>query len=174
VLQDIRSIATAGLLAGGLLAAQAAPAMAYITGGCTGTASDTTGHASPANLASDRQWNVSKDSNLSGQGDAPADQTKGYAYAMAFGFPLSFIPIAGGTGHGTHGSGSLDISKIAPYTRVISAAGASDSCSGYIVINVTDTSALDTVAGKASILAFLVGLLGLAALGLRKRPARAV
>jgi hypothetical protein len=91
---------------------------------------------------------------------------------MAFGFPLSFIPIAGGTGHGTHGSGSLDISKISPYTRVISAAGASTSCSGYIVINVVDTSALDTAAGKGSLAVFLIGLLGLGMVAVRKRRRR--
>ena len=138
----------------------AQPAGATISGGCTGTATDSTGKAVPATipLESTATWNVSKDSKLSGSGKAPADQTMGYAYAMAFGF--GFIPIAGGTGHGQTGSGSLDVSAISQYARVIPVAGSSDSCSGSLVVIVQDQTVLDTLAGKAAVVLALVGLVG--------------
>jgi hypothetical protein len=172
----VRAFAAAGLAAGAMIAAQTAPALAFVQGGCKGTASDVNGHAPGINLVSATEWHVSKDSNLTGSGDAPSDQTAGFAYAMAFGLRFTFIPIAGGTGHGTHGSGSLDVSKVAPYTRVIYATGASTGkdahCEGYLSVIIDDETALDTAAGKAGVGAGAVGALGLGAVALRKRKGR--
>lgn len=170
-----RVLATGVLL--GLLAAMSAlvfaatTAGAYIQGGCSGTATDLAGKANPTtiDIVSTDHWNVSKDSSLTGQGTAPKDQTEGSASAVAFGFGL--IPIASGHGHGTKGTGSLDVSKFSSYARVFAVTGSSDSCSGYLVVEVTDEAALDTVAGKVGVGLLAIGLLGLLAMLFRRRPA---
>ena len=83
-----------------VLLSSSVPAAAYINGGCTATATDSSGRAQPATIEvqSTDTWNVSKDSQLSGTGHAPTPQNKGFAYAEAFGLSLTLIPIAGGEG----------------------------------------------------------------------------
>jgi hypothetical protein len=152
-------------------AMMAVPAGANITGGCTATASDSTGKAVPASIhiQDTPVWNVSKDSQLSGSGKAPGDQTYGYALVMIFGYGL--IPIAGGKGHGTTGQGSLDVSAVSKFVRVIPGWGQSDSCSGSLVIVVQDEKVLDTLAGQLSLLLMLIGAVGLIAVAVRRRRA---
>lgn len=149
--------------------ANAIPASAYVSPPCHANATDSTGKAVPPSITIDNTdvWNVSKDSKLSGQGTAPTDQTSGFAYASAFGFGV--IPIAGGNGHGTSGTGSLDVSAFASYVRVIGVVGASTSCSGYLTVIVQDDSVLATLAGILSVVVSVVGLLGLIWVGLRSR-----
>jgi hypothetical protein len=155
--------------------ATAVPAFAYVSPGCHANATDSTGKAVPPSITIDGTdvWNVSKDSMLSGNGRAPSDQTSGFAYASVFGLPWTISPIAGGTGHGTTGSGSLDASKFAPYFRVIGAQGSSTgpaaSCSGYLTIVIQDDSVLGNLAGILALALSLVGLVGLGWVGLRSR-----
>lgn len=147
----------------------AQPAAATIDGpGCTAQASDSSGKAVPASIVINDTavWNVSKDSQLSGSGTAPSDQTFGYADVMAFGFGV--IHIAGGKGHGTSGSGSLDVASYSKYLRVFPGYGYSDSCTGSLVVVVRDESVLDTLAGKLAVALAAVGLLGLAMVVLRR------
>jgi hypothetical protein len=149
------------------LAAQ--PAAATIDGaGCTAQASDSSGKAVPSSISINATgvWNVSKDSHLSGSGTAPSDQTMGYADVMAFGF--GFIPIAGGSGHGTSGSGSLDVAAYSKYVRVFPGYGYSDSCSGSLIVVVQDESVLDTLAGKLAAALTAFGLVGLVAVVVRR------
>ncbi len=149
--------------------ASAAPALAYVSPPCHANASDSTGKAVPSSITIDNTdvWNVSKDSMLSGRGTAATDQTSGFAYASVFGFGI--IPIAGGNGHGTSGSGSLDVSKVSGFVRVIGVEGASTSCSGYLTVVVQDDSVLATLAGIGSLVVSVVGFLGLVWVGLRSR-----
>jgi hypothetical protein len=149
--------------------ASAAPASAYVSPPCHANATDSTGKAVPSSITIDGTdvWNVSKDSMLSGEGTATTDQISGFAYASVFGYGI--IPIAGGNGHGTSGSGSLDVSKIAGYVRVIGVEGVSTSCSGYLTVVVQDDSVLATLAGILSVAVAVVGFLGLAWVGLRSR-----
>lgn len=140
----------------------AMPAAATINGaGCSAQAADSSGKAVPPSISINdtATWNVSKDSHLSGTGKAPGDQTFGYAYAMAFGFGV--IPIAGGKGKGSTGAGSLDVASYSKYARVFPGYGASDDCSGSLVVVVQDEAVLDTLAGQASIGLIVIGLLGL-------------
>jgi len=169
----MRRVLGVGVLLG-LLAAMASlllaagAASATIDGGCTGSATDSAGKAVPAtiDLATADHWNVSKDSTLTGQGTAPKDQTAVSVSGVAFGFGL--IPIASGHGHGTTGSASLDVSKYSSLARVIAVSGTSDSCTGHLVVEVTDEAVLDTLAGKASVALLAIGVLGLLGVGFRK------
>lgn len=148
----------------------AGPAYATVSGeGCGATAVDSTGKANPPSIdiTSTAVWHISKDSVLSGEGHAGSDQTQGSASAGAFGFGI--VPIASGSGHGTTGKGSLDVSQFHSVARVILGVGSSDTCSGSLVLIVDDESALDTWAGRASVGLLVIGAIGVLAVGLRSR-----
>jgi hypothetical protein len=155
-------------LAAAMSIAGAGQAFAVVTGpGCEATATDTSGGAAPINITSQSVWHVSKTSNLTGEGHAGSDQTYGSAAAGAFG--VGVIPIASGTGHGTSGHGSLDVSQYSSIARVFLGVGASDSCSGALVVIVDNVNALDTWVGRASIALIVIGLIGVIAVGVRAR-----
>jgi hypothetical protein len=140
----------------------ATPASAFVSSHCHAHAADSTGKASPPSITIDNtdHWDVSKASQLSGSGTADSDQTFGYAYFSTFGYGI--IPVAGGKGHGTTGHGSLDVSNYAGLVRVFAGIGRSDDCDGSLVVVVQDEGVLDTLAGKASLVAMALGVLGLA------------
>jgi hypothetical protein len=152
------------------------PAAAYISGGCTAKATDSSGKATPATIQIESTdiWHVSKDSHLSGTGHAPTKQKKGFAFANAFGLAISFIPIAGGedkTGDGSQeGSGSLDVSAYSDKFRVFAAAGASSDCAGALAVVIDDVSALSTLVGQVSLGMAVLGLLVVLLIALRRLP----
>jgi len=157
-------------IAVGAVLATAASAWAYVSPGCHAAATDSNGQAVPSSIRIDdtNVWNVSKDSKLSGTGTAATEQTFGSANAVLFG--LGVIPIASGRGRGQRGSGSVDVSAYADKVRVISVAGASDSCNGYLTVVVRDESALDTLAGRVAAGAAALGAIGVFGVALRRRP----
>ena len=157
-------------MAAALAVSTAGPALANVSGpGCGATASDTTGHASPPSITitNTDTWHVKSDSNLTGEGHAGSDQTEGHASAGAFG--VGVIPIASGTGHGQSGHGSLDVSQYKGIARVFYGVGGSDSCSGSLTVIVDDVSPLSTVIGIGSLALFIIGLIGVLAVAIRRR-----
>ncbi|GAC1333505.1 MAG: hypothetical protein NVSMB17_14000 [Candidatus Dormibacteria bacterium] len=152
-----------------MFAAAAAPAMARVNGGCSATATDSAGKANPQtiDIGSTDVWHVSKNSQITGKGQAPGDQTHGQASAAAFGIGL--FPIASGNGHGTTGEGSIDVSQFADKVRVFAGVGSSDSCSGALTIVIDDVTAFDTLVGKISIALLVIGILIMIAVLVRTR-----
>jgi hypothetical protein len=160
-----------GVLRGALFAAPlaatlclllAAPAAATVAGGCTLSASSTSG--GPVDLTKTRVWHLQSTDHVSAAATAPAAQTTVTVRAYAFGFAL---PVAGGTSAGAPAAEATDIdmSLFGRLGRVFAVAGSStagggNGCDGEVLIVLDDVNPLLTVLGLGGVVAIVVGGLG--------------
>ena len=141
------------------LAISAGPALAVISGGCTGAGSAS--RSGSIDLTTATEWRLRTDDVVNATGRAPREQTAAQVSAYAFFVPLSLVVA---TGRGPEGSaGPYAVSDYAWIARVFVVAGSSDSCSGSIRIVIEDVNQFATLVGGGGLLLVLVGALGLVA-----------
>lgn len=134
-----------------------APALAVITGGCTGSATAT--GSGGVDLTTASVWHLKSTDSVSGSGTSPTEQTFVNVGIYAFGFA---IPVYSSTGKGHGGSaGPFQVSAWSKYARVLAASGASDSCSGAIELIVDDISPVSNAAGAGGAAVGVAGVLGI-------------
>jgi hypothetical protein len=154
-----RNVARAGCLAAVVLIMTPITAAATVTGGCT-----VTGVASSSgttDLTTHDTWHLTTADSVTGDAKYPT-QTYVHVFAYIFGLP---IPVYSSSGKDTNGSaGPFKVSDYSRYTRVFAAGGASDTCTGAVLIIVDDQSAFTNAVGLGGIALTAIGLLGLVAL----------
>lgn len=154
-----RNIAGVVCLAAILLILVPIGASASVSGGCqvTGTASK----SGTTDLTSADIWHLRSDDVVRGSATYPS-QTYVHVYALIFGIP---IPVYSSNGKDTKGSaGPFDVSDYSRYTRVFAAGGASDTCTGAVLIIIDDQSPFTNAAGLLGLILAAIGLIGLAML----------
>jgi hypothetical protein len=164
-----KQIALGGAIALAAMAITPVLTHADVSGGCTAQATETSADGkvlSTIDITKQSEWHVHKDSTLSGTGHAKTEQHEGSASAAAFGFGV--WTIAEGKGKGQDGAGSIALSKVASFVREIGVIGSSTSCDGSLVIIIDDQNPVTTVAGAVGLGSGLLGLAGLAGVGLRR------
>jgi hypothetical protein len=147
-----------------LLVASAAPSAAVVTGGCKVQA--TASKSGGTDLTALAEWHLKNEDVVTGTGSAPSEQTTVQIGAVVFGVA---VPVVNSTGNkGTSGSGGpYAVADYSKYGRIISVAGSSDSCSGYVTIIVDDVDALSTAAGAGGLAVGVLGTLGVLATAFR-------
>jgi hypothetical protein len=154
-----RNVARAGCLAAAVLILTPLTAAATVSGGCT--VSGTASISGVTDLTTHDTWHLKTDDSVSGDATYPT-QTHVDIFAYIFGLP---IPVYSSSGKDKHGSaGPFKVSDYSRYTRVFAAGGASDTCTGAVLIIVDDQGAFTNAAGLGGIVLTAIGLLGLVAL----------
>ncbi len=103
-------------------------------------------------------WHLKKSDEVTGSATYPT-QTFVHVYAFLFGIP---IPVYSSSGQDTKGSaGPFSVSTYSQYTRVFAAGGASDNCTGSVLIVVDDQNPFTNFAGLAGSALLVIGLIGL-------------
>lgn len=147
-----------------LVALVAAPVTATVAGGCTLSASSTSG--GPVDLTTTRVWHLRSTDHVSAAATAPSAQASVTVRAYAFGFAL---PVAGGTSAGATGAeaGDIDLAMFSRLGRVFAvsgssaAAGGGGGCQGQVLIVLDDVNPWLTLLGLGGVIALVVGALGL-------------
>lgn len=154
-----RNLLRAGCIAAVLLILVPLAAAATVNGGCTVTG--TASISGAKDLTTLDVWHLKTADNVTGVAKYPS-QTYVHVYALIFGLP---IPVYSSTGKDTHGSaGPFLVSDYSRFTRVFAAGGASDTCTGAVLIIVDDQSAFTNAGGIGGIVLVAIGLLGILAL----------
>jgi hypothetical protein len=139
----------------GLLAVTPLAASAAVTGGCTVQGLGSKSGA--IDLTTQAEWHVRPDEVLSGSGNAPSDQTSVQISAYALGVA---IPIINASGKGRAGTGGpYAVADYSWMARTISVVGASDTCTGNVVVIIDDVNPVLTASGGGALALALLGLL---------------
>ena len=151
-----RNVARAGCLAAVLLILIPITASATVSGGCT--VSGKASISGTTDLTAVDLWHLRSDDVVNGSAKYPT-QTFVHVYALLFGIP---VPIYNSSGKDTQGSaGPFNVSDYSRYTRVFAAGGASDTCTGAVLIVIDDQNPFTNVAGLVGLILVAVGLVGL-------------
>jgi hypothetical protein len=144
-------------------AALAAPVAATVDGGCTLTATSTSGGT--VDLTTTRVWHLQSTDRVSAAASAPSPQTSVSVRAYAFGFAL---PVAGGTSAGATAAETSDVSlsTFARLGRVFAVSGSTTAageggCEGQVLIVLDDVDPMLTVLGAGGVMAAVLGALAL-------------